>query len=64
MALSGAICYPYQTRASLVLLSLSGCAALAATWLLIEGAVQNITQNLDRIEVLEQTVNRLGDRNR
>lgn len=63
-AIAGAICYPYQTRASLVLLSLSGCAALAATWQLIEGAVQNITQNLENIEILERTVDRLDEENR
>ncbi len=52
-AMTAAACYPFETRASLVLISLSGCAALATTLQIIEGAVQNIVQQKGEIDYLE-----------
>jgi hypothetical protein len=57
-AAAAVIVYPYQTRASLVLLAISSYAQLATTLQLILGAVSNIRAQSDTIEVLEQRLAR------
>jgi hypothetical protein len=47
---SAAIVYPFQTRASLLLLSISGYAQLATTLQLILGAVTKIKKDRGKIE--------------
>lgn len=65
-ALAAVAVYPYQTRASLVLLFISGAAQLATTLQIILGAVTNIRRNVEEIEQqadrIERLEVRLGDR--
>jgi hypothetical protein len=58
MAVVSTVVYPYQTRASLVLMAVSTYAQLATTLQLILGAVSNIRVQNDRIEVLEERLAR------
>jgi hypothetical protein len=57
-AVLSVVVYPYQTRASLVLLAVSSYAQLATTLQLILGAVTNIKQANDEINRLEQRLAR------
>jgi hypothetical protein len=58
------IVYPFQTRVSLVVLSVSSYAQQATTLQLILGAVQKIVEQADKIEELENpgTVRNVGRR--
>ena len=59
---SAAIVYPFQTRASLVLLSISGYAQLATTLQLILGAVTTIKEDSMKIEEQNGEISDLKDR--
>ena len=53
-ALVAAVCYPYQTQASLILISMSSEAQLAITLLFVEGSVRKI--RLQKSEIADLRV--------
>jgi len=64
-ALTAAVCYPYQTQASLVLISISGEAQLAITLLFVEGSVMKIKRQMSEIADLKVQKRELeGERRR
>lgn len=61
-AVAAVVVYPFQTRASLVLLALSSYAQLATTLQIIMGAVTKIQEDVVRIEGQRQEISDLEER--